>query len=346
MKSVNYATASDGTALAWRRSGSGPLLVKPANWLTHLAYDDVSPIWSHWVRFLEQCFDFLRFDERGSGMSDRTPGDLDVDTWTGDVETVVAAARAEPPFVMLGVSQGAAIALSYAARHPDHVSRLILYGGYARGMFRRGDPVKADFYRAIVDVFRMGWDEDNPAFQEVFTSRFIPDAGPEERRWFNELCRRTVTPEVGAALLSARADIDVTPLLARVTAPVLVIQARDEAINPLEESRLLAQRLPNAELALIPGRNHILQSDEPGWSAFQSLVRGFCGLTDRASPSGLTDRERDVLRLICAAKSNKEIARELGVSEKTVRNHATHVFAKLGVSTRQQAILKMQSQPL
>lgn len=339
MQAVRFVRTADGVALAWARSGSGPPLVKAANWLTHLEYDAESPIWSHWTGFLQSNFDFVRYDERGCGLSDRSPGKLGMESWLADLEAVIAASGIEPPFTVLGVSHGAAAALAYAERRPERVSRLILYGGYARGTFRRNDDAAADLYRAVIEVFRLGWNAPNPAFQEVFTSRFIADAGPEELGWFNELCRRTISPEAGAKLLLSRGEIDVTGLLKRISVPTLVVHARDDAITPLAEGEFLARNIPGAEFAVIEGRNHILQAYEPGWRAFCELVLSFTGVASKSGIPALTARETEVLRLICKARSNKQIARDLELSEKTVRNHASKIFAKLGVSSRQEAIV-------
>jgi pimeloyl-ACP methyl ester carboxylesterase/DNA-binding CsgD family transcriptional regulator len=339
VQAVRYIRTADGIALAWARSGEGLPLVKAANWLTHLEYDAESPIWSHWTGFLESNFDFVRYDERGCGMSDRSPGKLGVESWLADLEAVTAASGIAPPFALLGVSHGTAAALAFAEKHPELVSHLILYGGYARGVFRRGDEAAADLYRAVVEILRLGLNASNPAFQEVFTSRFIPDAGPEELGWFNELCRRTISPEAGAKLLLARGEIDVTGLLDRITVPTLVVHARDDAITPMSEGEILARNISRARFAVIEGRNHILQAREPGWRAFQELVLDFTGTASAIGLSDLTEREIEILRLICRARSNKQIARDLGLSEKTVRNHASKLFAKLGVNSRQEAMV-------
>jgi len=193
-----------------------------------------------------------------------------------------------------------------------------------------------------VEVFRSGWDLPNPAFREVFTKRFVPDGDSEKILWFNELCRRATTPETGARLFHARGEMDASEYLGQVRCPTLVLHAKDDAVAPLSEGRLLAQAIPGAELAVLPSANHILQPDEPAWSQFCEQVLAFTGAGAGAPEADLTPHERDILALICAAKSNKDIARDLGLSEKTVRNHATGLFTKLGVSNRQEAILAVQ----
>ena len=337
MRTVRYTSSGDGTSLAWSESGSGPPLVKAANWLTHLDYDLGSPIWSHWVEMLEDHFTLLRYDERGCGLSDRRAENLALEFWADDLCAVIEAAEIDEPFFLLGVSQGAAAAIAYALEYPEKVAGLILVGGYARGSNHRG-PESANLYKAVVEIFRLGWDNDNPAFQDVFTSRFIPDASPEQRRWFTDLCQKTVRPETGADLLSARADVNIEPLLAQVSVPTQVFHSRDDQVIPFEEGQLLAQRIPGAHMTVLEGRNHIIQQDEPAWQLFCENLLEFTSASRTVSMTELTDRETEVLRAICMAKSSKEIARDLDVSEKTVRNHTSNIYAKLGLQNRMHAI--------
>ena len=207
---IRYVRTTDGVRLAWAEAGAGPVMIKAANWLTHLEYEWESPVWRHWIRFFSDHFRYMRYDERGCGMTDRNVGDLSLERWVEDVEAVVAAADLREPFSLLGISQGGAICAAYAVKHPERVSKLVLYGGYARGPFRRGDPERASFYQAMIDLVRLEWGSDNPTFRQVFTSRFIPEGTEEQLGWYNDLCRKTMTPEIAAQLLESRAMIDVT----------------------------------------------------------------------------------------------------------------------------------------
>ncbi|MEM9344795.1 MAG: alpha/beta fold hydrolase [Pseudomonadota bacterium] len=337
MRPVRFATTTDGRSLAWTRSGDGPPLVKASNWLTHLEYDAESPVWAHWIAFLEGHFDYTRYDERGCGLSDRDPGTLDLATWTDDLARVVEAAKVPEPFVLLGMSQGAGAALSFAARYPERVSHIVLFGGYVRGAYRRGDARAAELYRSVTDVFQAGFDLPNPAFREVFTRRFLPHGTPEQIGWFNDLCRKATSPDVGAQLLTARGNLDASNVLPHIKAPTLVMHAHGDEVVPVSEARFIAQGVPGAELVMLDSPNHVLQADEPAWA---EVTRQILAFTGQPAVDDLTPRERDILTLICDAQSNKAIARALDVSEKTVRNHATNLFAKMGVSTRQEAILK------
>src|SRR5262245_36505447 len=191
---IRYVRTQDGVQLAWAEAGAGPVLIKAANWLTHLDYDWESPVWRHWIRFFSDHFHFVRHDERGCGMTDWNVSDLSFERWIEDLEAVVAAADPQEPFALLGISQGAATCVAYAGKRPERVSNLVLYGAYARGVFRRGDPDKERLYRALIEMARLGWWKDNPAFRQVFTSRFIPGGAEEQICWFNDLCLKTTSP--------------------------------------------------------------------------------------------------------------------------------------------------------
>ena len=339
---VRYASALDGTRLGWAESGSGPIVVKAANWLTHLEDEWESPVWRHWLQFFSANCRFVRYDERGCGMSG-WGGALSMDVWADDLASIIDAAQPEGPVTLLGISQGAATCIHYALRHPERVGRLILYGGYAHGAQKRGTPEHGLAHHAMVDLARAAWGKDNPTFRQVFTSRFIPGGTPEQLNWFNDLCLKTTTGEVVASLLEARARVDISASLAAVGVPTLVLHARADEVIPVEEGRLLASGIPNAEFVELDSRNHILLEHEPAWSRFREAVLAF--LSQSARPSGdsvfaaLSARERQVLKLIADGMSNADVATQLQISEKTVRNHASNVFDKLGVWSRAQAIV-------
>jgi RNA polymerase sigma factor (sigma-70 family) len=342
-QTVRYVTASDGVRLACAESGTGVPLVKAATWLTHLEYDVDSPVWRHWMAFLGGHFRFVRYDERGCGMSDWDVRDLSLDRRVLDLETVVETSGVRDPFVLLGISHGAAVCIAYAVRHPERVARLVLYGGFARGALRRGDRDAERIYDAIA-VLATSWGSDNPAFRQVFTSRFIPEGTDEQLRWFNELCRKTTSPALAGTLLRSRADTDITPLLNKVRTPTLVLHARNDAIAPLFEGRLLASEIPGAQFVELDSPNHVLLEHEPAWTRFQEVILEFTGQTARAGTSDpafetLSARERETLALLANGLSNAEIAERLGISEKTVRNRLSQLFDKLGVWSRAQAIV-------
>jgi pimeloyl-ACP methyl ester carboxylesterase/DNA-binding CsgD family transcriptional regulator len=339
---IRYVRASDGASLAWAESGSGPVVVKAANWLTHLEYEWESPVWKHWLQFFSQHFRFVRYDERGCGMSEWRNGELTVDQWASDLESVIEAARPDGPVNLLGISQGAAACIRYATRHPERVARMVLYGGYAHGAYKRGTPATQAAHRAMVDLARVSWASNNPTFRQVFTSRFIPGGSPEQLHWFNELCRKTTPGDVAACLLESRALMDIEDLLGEVQTPTLVLHARDDEVIPISEGHFLARAIPRAEFVELDSRNHVLLAHEPAWQRFQDAVLAFLRPEQADSApvfAALSARERQVLALMGDGLSNTDIADRLKISEKTVRNHASNIFDKLGVWSRAQAIV-------
>jgi DNA-binding CsgD family transcriptional regulator len=206
---------------------------------------------------------------------------------------------------------------------------------------QRGPLVEREF-RAMLELARIGWGRDNPSLRQIFTSRFIPQASPEQTQWFDELCRRTVSGEVAAAILEARGAVNVEALLPRVSTPTLVVHPRDDEVASIDEGRRLAEGIPGAEFLELDSRNHILLEDEPAWNRFRGAVLEFIGEAGAVRDSvfaALSSRERDVLSLMTEGLSNGEIAARLSISEKTVRNHTSNVFDKLGVWSRAQAIV-------
>lgn len=338
---IRYLQNSDGVHLAWAEAGAGPVLVKPANWLTHLEYDWQSPVWRHWMHFLAGHFHFVRYDERGCGMTDWAAEDLSPARWAEDLEAVMKAADIRDSVILLGISQGVATAIEFAERHPERVAKLILYGGYARGWQRGGDTEQDRHYDAIVELMGRGWGDPHSEFRRLFTTRFIPDATEEQIAWFNELCRKTTSGEIAMRLMDARARVNVKDLLSRVRVPTLVLHARDDELVPLAEGRKLAAGIPNARFVELDSANHILLEHEPAWQTFREQVLAFTGLSSSVGTAftNLSRRETEVLAMITDGLSNARIADQLCISEKTVRNHVSRLFKKLGVHSRTEAMV-------
>ena len=272
---VRFCTAGDGVRIAYATSGAGPAIVKPANWLTHLEYDWESPVWRHWLRELSSGHTLVRYDERGSGLSDRDVPDLSFDAWVRDLETVVDEMRLER-FALFGVSQGCAVAIAYAARHPERVSRLVLYGGYLQGTIHRArTPEELAQAEMVMLQLPLGWGQDNPAFRLFFAAKFLPEGTPEQTAWFSELQRVTTTPQIAVRLRATAGNINVTDLAPQVRAPTLVLHATGDAAVPFEQGRLIAARIPGARFVSLESRNHILLEDEPAWARFTDEVRRF-----------------------------------------------------------------------
>lgn len=348
-QAIRYLRTSDGVRLAWAEVGRGRTLIKAANWLTHLELEWQSPVWRHWIRYFSRHFRFVRYDERGCGMSDWEVGDLGQHRWATDLEEIVAAAGGADPVILLGISQGAAPAIELAVRHPERVSHLVLYGGYSQGWMIRGDEGSRRRFQAMLELIEHGWGRSNPVFRQLFTSRFIPGGTDEQLDWFNELCLKTTSPQNAVHLLQTRAHVDVRRRLGEVRVPTLVLHARSDDVVPLASGRILATEIPGAEFVELDSANHILLEDEPAWRRFCDAVLDFTGAAPSggtAEPAGedgafaaLSPREREVLRLISEGLANAEIAERLGISDKTVRNHVSNLFDKLGVWSRAQAIV-------
>jgi len=346
---IRFCTTPDGVRLAYAVTGDGLPLIKVAHWLSHLEFDWNSPVWRHWLNELSRDNTLVRYDQRGCGLSDWDIRNLSFESQLLDLETVLDALDLDR-FTLLGISHGASIAIAYATRHPQRVSQIVLYGGYARGRFIRTDnPSNVASAEMLLKLIRHGWGQENEAFRQVYTTLFIPGGTAEQARWFNDLQRLTTSPEIAAQLQTVSFSTDVREQAARVSVPALVIHAMHDAIVPFEEGRLMATLIPQARFVPLESQNHVLLEDEPAWSRFLAEVRAFLGAGEAAtrevSSNGpalfpeLTARERDVLILVAQGLDNSQIAAHLVVSEKTVRNHITHIYQKLMVKNRAQAIV-------
>jgi pimeloyl-ACP methyl ester carboxylesterase/class 3 adenylate cyclase len=272
---ISYCRAWDGTQLAYAVSGSGPPLVKAANWLSHLEFDWHSPVWRHWLEGFSRDHTLIRYDERGCGLSEREVEEITFEAWVRDLEAVVEAAGLER-FDLLGISKGSAIATAYAARHPERVSRLVIFGGYARGReLRDADAEKLEEIRLLYHLIRFGWGRENPAFRQVYTTLFIPEGTAEQLAWFNELQRISATPQTASRIIQGSAQVDVSELAKKVRAPTLVMHALQDALISYKEGRRLAELIPGARFVLVEGKNHILLENEPAWGQFMAEVKAF-----------------------------------------------------------------------
>ena len=338
---IRFCTSPDGVRIAYATSGKGSPLVKVANWMTHLEFDWESPVWRHWLTELSRDHTYVRYDERGCGLSDWNVPELSFEAWVRDLETVVDAVGIER-FPLLGLSQGGPIAIAYAVRHPERVSHLIVHGAYARGWLKRGpSPQQRKEAEMMNELAELGWGKENPAFRQFFTTQFIPDGTPEQHRWWNDLERVTTSPENAARFMRVFNEIDVTALAPKVSCPTLVLHPTQDGRVPFDEGRLIASLIPGARFVPLESRNHVLLEHEPAWRRWLEEVRAFlpCTSAGGGTFSQLTARERELVELIAQGLDNAQIAARLTLSEKTVRNHITSIFAKLEVENRSRAIV-------
>jgi len=341
---IRFARGADGVRLAYASSGQGgPVVVKAATWLSHLEIDWTSPVWSHLLHTMSDRGTFVRYDERGCGLSDWAVTDLSFERWVDDLAVVVDT-MALPRFALLGISQGAAVAVAYAVRHPERVSHLVLHGGYARGrLVRSVGADQTEEAEMMCRLAELGWGKQDPSFRQFFTTQFIPGGTPAQHGWFNEMERLSTSPSNAAQFMREFNRIDVTPLLPQVQCPTLVLHSRHDVRVPFEEGRLLAMQIPDAQFVPIESGNHLLLEDEPGWLEWREAVQRFLPSERATQREGvraqLTPRQCDLLELLAQGRDNLQIAAALGLSEKTVRNQVSAIFARLQVDSRARAIV-------
>jgi len=343
-QTIRFCHSADGTRIAVASCGEGQVILRAAHWLSHVDYDLESPVWRPWLQALSVRDRFVRYDPRGCGLSDRHVADLSIDAWHADLEAV-AASISEPRFVLLGLSQGGALAIVYALRHPERVSHLVLLNAYGHGgLVRAQTDAERLEAETLVNFIRIGWGRDNPAFCQFFTNLFIPDGTPEQHRWWGDLERVTVSPEVAAQLLQQMHKIDVLDLAPGLRVPTLIAHSRGDMRVPFNEGRKLAAAISHARFVPLESKNHVLLPDEPAWEVFHAELTEFLGQDRPQQPraireAGLTPAEVAILNLVAEGLDNRTIALRLGKSEKTVRNQLSVIFSKLGVQSRSQAIV-------
>jgi DNA-binding SARP family transcriptional activator/pimeloyl-ACP methyl ester carboxylesterase len=271
---VQFCRTSDDVRIAYACVGDGPPVVWAAHWLSHLAFSWESPVWRHWTEEFAKDYAFVHYDERGNGLSDWENPEFSVDAFVRDLEAVVDALGLDR-FALLGSSKGGSTAMAYAARHPERVSHLVLYGTFAQGWRIQANGANVEFREAMITLIRQGWAQDNPAIRQILTSLLLPDATLEEMGWFNDLQRISASAVNAARLLQSLGEINVLDLLPGIAAPTLVLHCRDDASVSYEEGRLIASRIPRARLVALESRNHLLLPRDPAWAAFVSEVRRF-----------------------------------------------------------------------
>lgn len=288
---IQFCVTSDGARLAYASAGSGYPLVKSANWLNHLEYEWDSPLWRHWLVEMSKHHRLIRYDERGNGLSQWDVQQMSFELWVQDLETVVDTSGVDR-FALLGISQGGAVAISYAIRHPERVSHLILVGAFSRGLMARGTAEQIIARRALQTLVRLGWGKNNPDFKAMFTGFYIPlGSTPEQQQWFNDLQRVSASPENAARIMTLIDEIDIRSLLPQVSVPTIIFHGNRDRVLPQEEGRILAAEIPGARFVSLNTSNHILLAQEPAWPVFLEELGAFLGWqSTRVGPTALEQR--------------------------------------------------------
>lgn len=346
---IRFCTSVDGTRLAVATVGDGPPLVKAATWLTHVEKEPYNLFTRHWLSELSRHNTLIRYDSRGCGLSDREVERITMGAWIEDLEAVVSTFNIDR-FPLFGMSQGAAIAINYAVRHPDRISHLVLYGACARGLLKRNPPPKAvEAAQAMLKAAELGWGADSSSFRQVFISQLLHDATVEQQRAVDEAQRLTISGVNAARFMKEVFEIDLRQEAPKVQCPTLVFHAKEDPCFPFEEGRLLASLIPNARFVPLQSKNHLPFETEAAWPAFLSELRAFLppspapsasrdANTAAVSKSLLTPRQIEILREVGQGQTDKQIARKLSLSPRTVEMHVANALLALKCRTRAEAV--------
>jgi len=338
---IRFAATGDGVKLAMAIYGKGPPLVKAATWLTHIERDPSSNHNRPWIEELSRNHTYVTYDARGCGLSSRNVADISFDAWVRDLETVVDALGLDR-FPLVGISQGAAIAIAYAAMHPERVSHLILLGSFATSYFTTGnpDPRIVDEAETLLNVMKLGWGQGSSAMRQVFVSKFMPGATQQQQRDFDEHQRVSATPGEAVRSMRAMFKINVKDEARKVKCPSLVFHIRGDQLIYFDQGRNVAALIPGAKFVPLDGENHLPFEGEPCWTQIVHEIRAFLGEPASRNPSSpkLTARQTEVLRLVAGGSTDKQIARALELSHRTVEMHVAAAIKALGCGTRTEAV--------
>jgi pimeloyl-ACP methyl ester carboxylesterase len=275
---IQFFTASDGVRVAYTIGGQGPVLVRTIDWLNHLDFEWKSPFLRHWLSEIMRHNTLVRYDQRGSGLSDWNVKDFSFERTVKDFEELVDAAGLDQ-FTILGGCQGAAVATAYAVRHPERVTRLILNGAFANGWPPAGEGA-TEHFQALLTLVRSGWGRDNPAFRQLWTTLFRPDADAVEMDWHNELQRVSTSPDNAVRMMSEFPNIKIFDLLPKICCPTLVLHSREDASVPVQEGRLIATRIRGARFVELPSRSHMVAPGDAAWDLYVTEFSRFLDWED------------------------------------------------------------------
>lgn len=274
-QTVKFCRTSDGITIAVGDAGGGAPLVLTPSWFGHLEYDWRNPVSAPLLHFLAERYRLVRFDIRGTGLSDRDVPTLSLEAFQQDCQTAVAAMRLDR-YALFGLSTpGTAIAVAHAAAHPKQVSKLVLHGGFAQGRKRRNCAESAEISDALLALLRHGWGDRHSPFVRMFVSRYLPDAAPEQLDDISQLQQTTASRDMAARLWTLWNNIDILDLLSRIEAPTLVLHSRHNDVSPFGQGRQIAAAIPNASLIALETVNHIPMPSEPAWIAFADAIETF-----------------------------------------------------------------------
>ena len=271
---IQHCRTPDGVRLAINAAGNGMPVVRTPTWFNHLEFDWHVQFRGALYRFLAERVRLIRYDGRGNGLSDRYVPGISFAGFERDLEAVVDALHLRQ-YALLGISQGAPIAIAHAVRHPERVSRLVLNGAYALGRNKRGSAKDHETGQAQLTLMRHGWGDEHSAYLRTFSMLYFPSASAEELRALAQLQRMAMSAETAVKLRLACDDIDVVDLLPRVSVPTLVLHSRYDNAVPYEEGRRLAAAIPNARFVALESENHVPLPDEPAWPEFISEIETF-----------------------------------------------------------------------
>lgn len=278
---IEFFTTSDGVRIAYHIGGRGPVLVRTIHWLNHLDFEWKTPSRRQWLSEVMRHNTLLRYDQRGSGLSDWNVSDFSFERTVKDFEELVDAAGVEK-FSILGGCQGAAVAIAYAVRHSERVTRLIINGTFANGWPAPG-PGAQEHLDAMLTLIRSGWGRENPAFRQLWTTLFRPDADSLEATWLNELQRISSSPENAARMIAEFPHIRVLDMLPKISCPTLVLHSRDDGAVPVQEGRLIAARIRGSRFVELLSRSHMVAPGDMGWEQLVEEFSAFMGWREEAT---------------------------------------------------------------
>lgn len=345
LEPLRYCTTSDGVRLATQQQGQGPLVIKAANWLGNLQADAQLRSSRHWIDSLTRSHSYLAYDARGCGLSDREADDISLDAWVCDLEAV-ANASGQQRFVLIGISQGAAIAIRYAARHPERVRGLVIYAGFVRGVYHQGiSPRTRTVFDETIRIAELGWGHDASNFRQIFSAKLMADAPPEVLADYDAHLRHSVSGSMAARYMRAFYELDAREDAPQVRCPTLVMHVAGDPLILQREGELVASLIPGARWVSVPGKNHLPLATDVGWPTLQREMLQFLATLDASdavasggAPPQLTERQREVMAQVAAGFTDKEIARALGLSPRTVEMHVARSLAALGARNRSEAV--------